>query len=528
MTTTPRTDDDATAASRRNHWVNHLERHAFQTPARPALRFRGATTTWRELRDRVATLAGALAVRGVGVGDRVALLMSNRPEFLESVLAANRLGAIAVPVNFRLTAHEVDYVLADSGAVVLVAEDATAATATDAMKGRAGLLVVVGDGPVVGRPDVERYDDLLAAADGWAPLVDISEDAPALIMYTSGTTGRPKGAVLSHQNLQGQALTIVRAWRLFDDDEVNLCAAPLFHIGAIGSVAPMLLIGGCTVILPSGAFSSSDVLDVLVAERVTSVFLAPTQWQAVCGDPSVADRDLSSLRTTCWGAAPASTTLLEKMAEAFPGANNVAVFGQTEMSPVTCVLTGAEALRKIGSVGRPISTLAVRVVDAQLRDVPQGEVGEIVYRGPTQMAGYWRNSAATTEAFAGGWFHSGDLVRRDEEGFVYVVDRAKDMIISGGENIYCAEVEDALAAHPAIREVSVIGLPHTRWGETPLAVVALREDSPELGVDDLRSWAEQRLASYKLPTAVEIVAALPRNASGKVVKSVLRDRYAAR
>ena len=342
-------------------------------------------------------------------------------------------------------------------------------------------------------------------------------------MYTSGTTGRPKGAVLSHSNLQGQALTLIRAWRLFDDDEVNLCASPLFHIGAIGSVVPMLAIGGCTVVLPSGRFSSGELLDVLERERVTSVFLVPTQWQAVVEDPTVAARDLSRLRTTCWGAAPASTTLLQRMAEVFTTAVNVAVFGQTEMSPITCVLDGKDAIRKLGSVGKPVSSVAVRVVDADLQDVPQGEVGEIVYRGPTLMQGYWDDPEATEAAFAGGWFHSGDLVREDDEGFFYVVDRAKDMIISGGENIYCAEVENALAAHPDIAEVAVVGRPHPHWGETPVAVVVPRAAGTALTVDELRAWADGRLARYKLPTELRLVEELPRNASGKVVKGVLRD-----
>ena len=202
------------------------------------------------------------------------------------------------------------------------------------------------------------------------------------------------------------------------------------------------------------------------------------------------------------------------------------MFGQTEMSPITCVLDGRDALRKIGSVGRPIPTVAVRVVDDAMQDVPPGEVGEIVYRGPTQMAGYWNDEQATAEAFAGGWFHSGDLVRVDEEGFLYVVDRAKDMIISGGENIYCAEVEDALAGHPLIREVGVVGRPHPRWGETPVAVVSLRDPDGELPIAELRNWARERLASYKLPTEVALVPELPRNAGGKVLKGELRKRFA--
>ncbi|MCW2666907.1 MAG: long-chain fatty acid--CoA ligase [Frankiales bacterium] len=513
---------DVDAMWRRNHWVTHVERHAFSNPGGPALRFRGVTTTWLQLRDRVAALAGALARRGVIPGDRVAVLMSNRPEFLESALAINRLGAICVPVNFRLTVDEVAYVLQDAGCEVVIADEAATATADAARAGRPVRLVVAGALP--GGLDAEAYDALLAEAEPH-PLTNVAEDEPALIMYTSGTTGRPKGAVLSHQNLQVQALNVVRAWRLFDDGEVNLCAAPLFHIGAIGSVVPLLLLGGCIVIQPSGAFSSTEVLDALESERVTCVFLVPTQWQALVEDPSVPSRDLSRMRTTCWGAAPASTTLLQRMAEVFPGATNVATFGQTEMSPITCVLDGEDTLRKIGSVGRPVTTVAVRVVDTEMNDVAPGEVGEIVYRGPTTMLGYWQNPEATAQAFAGGWFHSGDLVRVDEDGFYYVVDRAKDMIISGGENIYCAEVENALAAHPAIREVSVVGRPHPKWGETPVAVVALRDPAAQLPVAELRAWARERLASYKLPTQVEVVDALPRNASGKVVKGTLRQQF---
>ena len=510
---------------RRSTWNTHLERHACQVPDRLALVFRGETVTWSQLRDRVAQLADALVRRGVGPGDRVAVLMTNRTEFLEVVLAASRVGAMAVPVNFRLTAPEVAYVLGDADPRVLVSEAALAQTAEAARQGLGAALVVVAPPGQALPAEAERYDDLLDEAGGAEPLRDVAEDSPALIMYTSGTTGRPKGAMLTHANLQGQALTVVRAFRMVDDAQVVLCASPLFHIAGLGTFAPTVLVGGCTVVLPSGAFDPGQVLDALERHRVTTVFLVPSAWQAVCADPTLPSRDLSSLRTTSWGAAPASTTLLRRMAEVFPGVDNVAVFGQTEMSPVTCVLDGRDALRKIGSVGRPISTLAVRVVDTQLQDVPQGEVGEIVYRGPTQMLGYWRNPTATEEAFAGGWFHSGDLVRVDEEGFFYVVDRAKDMIISGGENVYCAEVEDALAAHPSIAEVAVIGRPHERWGETPVAVVAAAPDAAPPSAQELREWARGRLASYKVPTAVEVVDVLPRNASGKVVKGVLRERF---
>jgi fatty-acyl-CoA synthase len=225
-----------------------------------------------------------------------------------------------------------------------------------------------------------------------------------------------------------------------------------------------------------------------------------------------------------WGAAPATTTLLIQMAEAFPRAANVAVFGQTEMSPVTCALDGADALRKIGSVGRPVTTVSARIVDGDMKDVPPGEVGEIVYRGPQVMSGYWQNPEATAEALRGGWFHSGDLVRADEDGFLYVVDRKKDMIITGGENVYCAEVENALASHPAVAELAVIGAPHEQWGETPAAVAALHPGAL-LTIDELREWGTGRLARYKLPTILHLVPALPRNASGKVMKTVLRRQF---
>ena len=508
---------------RRNHWNSHLERHGFAQPEHPAFRFQGVTTSWRQLHDRVRALAEAMARRGVAFGHRVAVLMTNRPEFMESILAANRLGAVAVPVNFRLTVPEVAYLLKNSGACLLFADDVTAPLALEAASRVPTTVPCV----ITGSEEwgqAESYATLLAEVGARHAPVDVPEDAPALIMYTSGTTGRPKGAVLSHQNLQAQALTVIRAFALCSDGEVNLIASPLFHIGGIGSIVPTILIGGTTVITPSGAFEPSAVLDILEDEKVTTVFLVPAQWQALCENATVGQRDLSALRVTCWGAAPASDALLRRMASVFPDALNVAVFGQTEMSPITCVLEGKDAIRKLGSVGKPIPTVAVRVVDGNMDDVLPGGVGEIVYRGPTMMQGYWQDPGATARAFTDGWFHSGDLVRIDEDGFVYVVDRVKDMIISGGENVYCAEVENVLAAHPDIAEVSVIGRPHPKWGETPVAVATLRAGAA-LDITELRAWASQHLARFKLPTALEIIDTLPRNASGKVVKGVLRERF---
>ncbi|HVV13687.1 AMP-binding protein [Amycolatopsis sp.] len=490
------------------HWCDHLARHAFTRPDAIAVRFEGTSITWRRLHQRVQALAGGLHLRGVGKGDRVAILLSNRPEFLEAMIAANALGAIAVPVNFRLAPAEIAYILRDSGASVLITEP--------------GLANQTGESPIV-LVTGESYEDVINAG-ATPPVTAIGERDTALIMYTSGTTGSPKGAMLSHLNLLMQSLTVIRAWRLYGDDEVFLCGSPLFHIGALGGVAPILLIGGTTVIMPSGRFDAAGTLDLVEGEQVTSTFLVPAQWQLLCENPATRHR-ARSLRTAGWGAAPATVDLLRRMAATFPDAAIVALFGQTEMSPVTCVLEAKDAQRKIGSVGKPVPTVAARVVDETMRDLPPGEVGEIVYRGPGTMAGYWNKPEATADAFEGGWFHSGDLVRVDDEGFVYVVDRKKDMIISGGENIYCAEVENVLADHPAVGDVAVIGIEHERWGETPLAVVSPADAAAPPTLADLADWCRDRLASYKRPTALEVVDALPRNAAGKVVKHELRARF---
>ncbi len=512
--------------ARRQNWTNQLARHALMQPDATALRHLGRTTTWAELDRRVAALAGALSRRGVRFGDRVLILMLNRTEFIESFLAANKLGAIAVPVNFRMTPREIAFLIEDCDATVLIAESVLAkvATAVRDLEPKLETVVVAGGAADDGVLD---YDDLLAEVGEPAAPVDIPNDSPALIMYTSGTTGRPKGAVLTHTNLAGQAMTFLFTNGADINNDVGFIGVPLFHIAGIGNMIIGLLLGLPTVVYPLGDFDPGALLDVLEAEKVTGIFLVPAQWQAVCAEQQANPRQLS-LRVLSWGAAPASDTLLRSMSETFPGTQILAAFGQTEMSPVTCMLLGDDAIRKLGSVGKVIPTVSARVVDDDMNDVPVGQVGEIVYRAPTLMEGYWNNPDATAEAFAGGWFHSGDLVRQDEEGYIWVVDRKKDMIISGGENIYCAEVENVLAGHPAIVEVAVIGRSHEKWGEVPVAIVALgavSDSTLELG--DLDEFLTDRLARYKHPKHLEVVDALPRNPAGKVLKTELRNRFGA-
>ncbi|MEQ6323353.1 fatty-acid--CoA ligase FadD5 [Mycobacterium canetti] len=509
--------------ARRQNWVNQLERHAMMQPDAPALRFVGNTTTWADLRSRVAALAGALSGRGVGFGDRVMILMLNRTEFVESVLAANMIGAIAVPLNFRLTPTEIAVLVEDCAARVMLTEAALAPVAIG-VRDIQPLLSVIAVAGGSSEDSVFGYEDLLNEAGDVHEPVDIPNDSPALIMYTSGTTGRPKGAVLTHANLTSQAMTALYTGGANINSDVGFVGVPLFHIAGIGNMLTGLLLGLPTVIYPLGAFDPGQLLDVLEAEKVTGIFLVPTQWQAVCTEQQARPRDLR-LRVLSWGAAPAPDALLRQMSATFPETQILAAFGQTEMSPVTCMLLGEDAIAKRGSVGRVIPTVAARVVDQNMNDVPVGEVGEIVYRAPTLMSCYWNNPEATAEAFAGGWFHSGDLVRMDSDGYVWVVDRKKDMIISGGENIYCAELENVLASHPDIAEVAVIGRADEKWGEVPIAVAAVTND--DLRIEDLGEFLTDRLARYKHPKALEIVDALPRNPAGKVLKTELRLRYGA-
>ena len=508
--------DQRTARWRGMTIADQVARHARTTPTAPAFRFAGSGRSYAELDERVTRLAAALADRGVRRGDRVAVLTLNGLEAVETFLAAARLGAIAVPVNFRLVADEVAYALSDSGAVALVVDPALAGTAAKARAAAPGVRTVLTVGP--------DYESALAAASPEPVEHPVHEDEPAFLMYTSGTTGKPKGAVLSHRNLLLHTFSQMTHLGVGPDDRVGLSGAPLFHIAAVSGMLPSLLVGGTFVITRSGAFDPTETVALLEAERVSNAFFVPAQWQAICAVPGIAERDLSALRRISWGAAPASTTLLRTMMATFPQAEVVTAFGQTECSPVTCFLRGEDSVRKIGSVGTPMLGVEVRVVDDAMADVPQGEVGEIVYRSPMIMTEYWGRPEATAEAFAGGWFHSGDLVRQDPDGYFYVVDRKKDMIITGGENVYTVEVEQALYQHPAVAECAVVGVPDEKYGESLFAAIVL-QPGKTLTKDQLIEHCRARIGGYKVPRQMAFLPALPKSAMGKILKTELRTLY---
>ncbi|MDA8373944.1 MAG: long-chain-fatty-acid--CoA ligase [Actinomycetota bacterium] len=515
--------------ARRMSHGQQLARAAHKTPERIAFRFENQERTYAETDERVTRLARALARRGIGYGDRVATLMTNRIEVLESYFAVHRLGAIAVPVNFRLSANEAAYIIEDAGAKAIVVDAELAPLTAEIRKpGQSAIsdlvCLVVGSSPERAGPGAEGYEDVLSASSAEELMIDVPESDPAFIMYTSGTTGRPKGAILSHFNLMINTFNMMSAMSMSGDDTIWLSGLPLFHIGCLDGILPYVMVGGTSVILSSGQFDAAQAVEMLISERATACLFVPAQWQAICAVPGVRERSFN-LRRILTGGAVAPPSVIQAMIDSFPGIPIYNGFGQTEMSSVTCVLRGEDALRKMDSVGKPIVNVEARLVDSDTRDVPVGAVGEIVYRGPTVMQGYWGRPEATEEAFAGGWFHSGDLCRMDEDGYIKVVDRTKDMIVSGGENIYCAEVEAVIDGHAKVKEVALIGVADEKWGETPVAVIVPTDSSDPPSEAEIVAHCREHLASYKKPTAIIVVDELPRNASGKVLKTRLREQF---
>ncbi|MBO4252616.1 acyl-CoA synthetase [Streptomyces griseorubiginosus] len=486
-------------------------RRARKTPHRTALIHGGTSLTYAQLYDRTTRLAHALRSRGIRRGDRIAYLGPNHPSYLETLFAAGTLGAVFVPLNTRLAGPEIAFQLADSGAKALVYGPS-----------HAGLVAgLPGDTDVRAYVEVgAEYEEALAGAPAEPVDGPVAPDDTCIIMYTSGTTGRPKGAMLTHANLTWNAVNVLIDHDLIADERA-LVSAPLFHTAGLNMLTlPVLLKGGTCVLVE--AFDPNTTFDLIEEHRITFMFGVPTMFEQVARHPRWPDADLSSLRILTCGGSPVSTPLIAAYQER--GLTFLQGYGMTEASPGTLFLDAEHAVSKAGSAGVPHFFSDVRVVRPDLTPVDVGETGEVVVRGPHVMPGYWGLPEETAASFADGWFRSGDAARVDEDGYVHIVDRIKDMIISGGENIYPAEIEDLLLAHPGIVECAVIGVPDEKWGEVPRAVVVPRE-GVTVDPDEVLASLAGRLAKYKIPKSVVLADELPRTASGKLLKSRVRNRY---
>ncbi|MGW0894955.1 acyl-CoA synthetase [Saccharopolyspora sp. NPDC002578] len=484
-------------------------RRARMTPHRTALRHDGRSTTYAELDVRVRRLAHGLRAAGVRPGDRVAYLGPNHPAYLEVLFACGSTGAVFVPVNFRLTAPEIEHVLDDSGATLLIHTSEHAATVA-ALTTRARPVAVAADGEIGLGADTpaERVD------------LPVGTDDPCLIMYTSGSTGRAKGVVLTHGNLTWNCVNVLVETDLAAD-ECALVAAPLFHAAALGMVCLPTLLKGGTVVLHS-SFDPAAALAAIERERVTLMFGVPAMYDALAAHERWLDTDLSGVRTLLCCGSPVPTATIRRYLER--GLSFVQGYGMTETAPGALLLDREHATGKIGSAGVPSFFTDVRVVGESGRDVDPREHGEVLVSGPNVMPGYWGLPAETAEVLRDGWFHSGDVATVDADGYVYIVDRLKDMFISGGENVHPAEVENAVHGFPGVAACAVIGVPDAKWGEVGRAVVV---PAPGTTIDPaaLLEYLRGRLAGYKVPRSVRFADHLPTTGSGKIRKAEVRDLH---
>ncbi|MFE5811881.1 o-succinylbenzoate--CoA ligase [Streptomyces sp. NPDC056479] len=486
-------------------------RRARKTPHRTALIHGGTPTSYATLHQRTNRLAHALRDRGVRRGDRIAYLGPNHPSYLETLFAAGTLGAVFVPLNTRLAGPEIAYQLADSGAKALIYGPSHAGLVAG-LPGHTDVRTYLEAGP--------DYEGALASASDEPIDAPVTPDDTCLIMYTSGTTGRPKGAMLTHGNITWNALNVLVDTDLIADERA-LVSAPLFHTAGLNMLTlPVLLKGGTCVLVE--AFDPDVTFDLIARHGITFMFGVPTMFDQLARHPRWPSADLSSLRILTCGGSPVPTPLIAAYQQR--GLTFLQGYGMTEAAPGTLFLDAEHAVSKAGSAGVPHFFSDVRVVRPDLTPVDVEETGEVVVRGPHVMPGYWGLPDETAASFAEGWFRSGDAARVDEDGYVFIVDRIKDMIISGGENIYPAEIEDLLLAHPDIVECAVIGVPDDKWGEVPRAVVVAREGAA-LDPDEVLASLSGRLAKYKIPKSVVLADELPRTASGKLLKSRVRTRY---
>lgn len=491
-----------------------IEYWAEVNPERPALVFGGEAITWRSFDDAVNRWADMLCGQGIEHGDRVACMMGNRPEFYFTFFAAAKLGAVFVPVNLQLTKPEVTFLIEHSGARALVYEAAVAQRLDDVAD--PGLVLLHVDDAIPGLLANSAADSTHA---GGAPLAEVGFDDLIAILYTSGTTGRPKGAMFTHSNIYFVAESFSRAYD-YTQQDIHLINTPLYFTGGLVAMSQAVFLSGGTVVLSSYQ-SPSQTLELITRHRVTVFLSVPTILNLLLNDASFEPEKLQSLRLLGAGSAPVQRSLIEAYKShglgVYPG------YGLTESGGASTLLLVNHADGRADSVGQQAMHAEICVVRADGSPANPGENGEILQRGPTMTKGYWKDPEATDALFApGGWVRTGDVGTMDADGFLWIVGRSKDVIIAGGVNVYPAEIESVLLAHPDVLEVAVIGLPHDTYGETVTAVVVPAGDRhPTL--DELREFCRDELAPYKLPRLVRIVGALPRTGSGKVRKVELRS-----
>jgi long-chain acyl-CoA synthetase len=478
---------------------------AERTPDAPAIRLGELELSYGELDDRSARLATLLREKGLKPGDRVGVMLPNVPEFPVAYYGVLRAGCVVVPMNVLLKRREIAFYLEDSGAKLLLAWHGFAEEARDGAADAGAELVGV---------EPASFAATLAALEPAPGLVETAENDTAVILYTSGTTGKPKGAELTHVNLFRNADVSGRTTSEIAQGDVVLGALPLFHsFGQTVSMNASLKVGACLTLVPR--FDPGEALATMQRDGVTHFYGVPTMYGALLHHPERESFDTSALRICITGGASMPVEVLRGFEDTF-GAKVMEGYGLSETSPVACSNhPGRE--RKAGSIGTPIEGVEMQVVDEDDNPVAQGEVGEIVIRGHNIMKGYWQRPDATAEAMRGGWFHSGDMARTDEDGYFYIVDRKKDLIIRGGYNVYPREVEEVLYEHPKIREAAVVGVPHDEWGEEIGAAVVLHEGE-ELPPEEVGAYVKERIAAYKYPRVVWFIDELPKGPTGKILK----------
>jgi fatty-acyl-CoA synthase len=511
------------ARARRSTLGDVLERSARRTPDKPALLEGDVQLSFADL-DRAANrTANALADRGLRPGDRLAILAHNSAAFVITYLGCAKAGVVVVPINFMLGAAEIAFILRKAGAVALVVEDQLLPAAIAALD--ASLAETVTVQAVIGNAPQgwERIEAWFGHADDTAPEVELSAGAALEMLFTSGTESQPKGALLSHESVLEQHTSCIVGGEMSADD-IEVHALPLYHCAQLHCFLTVdLHLGATSVILPGA--DAGAMLAAVERHRATKLFCPPTVWIALMNHPEWSQRDLTSLRKGYYGASVMPVDVLQRLRAALPAVRLFNFYGQTEIAPVATILGPEDQLRKAGSAGRPAINVQTIVVDADDRPVGPGTVGEIVHRSPQLISGYWDEPAKTAEAFRGGWFHSGDLGSFDDEGYLTIVDRKKDMIKTGGENVASREVEEVLYTHPDVVEAAVFGIAHPHWIEAVVAAVVLRPGA-DATADALREHVRGAAAHYKAPKFVVVVDQLPKNASGKILKRELRTAYA--